>query len=41
MSTALNLLVARLYFDEDADARLAAALRQRGYACPEPVEGTL
>lgn len=31
MSTALNLLIGRLYFDEDADARLAAALRQRGY----------
>ena len=31
MSTALNLPIARLYFDEDADARLAAALRQRGY----------
>ena len=31
MSAALNLLIARLYFDEDADARLAAALRQRGY----------
>ena len=31
MSTMLNLLIARLYFDEDADARLAAALRQRGY----------
>lgn len=33
MSTVLNpkgtfsLLIARLYFDEDADARLAAALR--------------
>ncbi len=31
MSTVLNLLIARLYFDEDADARLAVALRQRGY----------
>jgi len=31
MSMALSLLVARLYFDEDADARLATALRQRGY----------
>lgn len=31
MSTALNLLIGRLYFDEDADARLAMALRQRGY----------
>jgi len=31
MSTALNLLIARLYFDEDADARLAVSLRQRGY----------
>jgi hypothetical protein len=31
MSTGLNLLVARLYFDEDADVRLAGALRQRGY----------
>jgi len=31
MSTAFNLLIARLYFDEDADARLAVALRQRGY----------
>ena len=28
---ALNLLIGRLYFDEDADARLAVALRQRGY----------
>ena len=41
MSTVLNLLIARLYFDEDADARLAVALRQRGDACPELVEGTL
>ena len=31
MSTALDLLIARLYFDEDADARLAVSLRQRGY----------
>lgn len=30
-------LVARLYFDEDADARLAEALRQRGYDVETPV----
>lgn len=39
MGTELSLLIARLHFDQDADARLAAALRERGYACPEPVEG--
>ena len=31
MSTALNPLFVRFYFDEDADVRLAVALRQRGY----------
>jgi len=31
MVTEPNPLVARLYFDEDADARLAEALRRRGY----------
>lgn len=31
MVTDLSSLVARLYFDEDADARLAEALRRRGY----------
>jgi len=31
MVAELRPLVARLYLDEDADARLAAALRQRGY----------
>jgi hypothetical protein len=31
MGTEPNSLVARLYFDEDVDARLAEALRQRGY----------
>jgi len=31
MVTEATPLVARLYFDEDAGARLAAALRQRGY----------
>ncbi len=27
----IDLLIASLYFDEDVDARLAEALRQRGY----------
>jgi len=38
MSTGLTLLIARLYFDEDADARWAAALRQRGFDVVTTVE---
>lgn len=37
----LRLLIARLYFDEDADARLAQALRQRGYDVETTVEAGL
>ncbi len=33
--------VARLYFDEDADARLAEALRRRGYDVETTVEAGL
>jgi len=36
-----RLLIARLYFDEDADARLAEALRQRGYDVETTVEAGL
>ena len=41
MVTELNSLVARLYFDEDADARLAEALRRRGYDVETTVEAGL
>ena len=34
-------LIARLYFDEDADARLAEALRRRGYDVETTVEAGL
>lgn len=37
----LRLLIARLYFDEDADVRLAEALRQRGYDVETTVEAGL
>ena len=37
----LGPLVARLYFDEDADARLAKALRERGYDVETTVEAGL
>jgi hypothetical protein len=36
-----ELLVARLYFDEDVDARLAEALRRRGYDVQTTVEAGL
>lgn len=41
MVTELTPLIARLYFDEDADARLAEALRQRGYDVETTVEAGL
>ncbi len=41
MESELRLLLARLYFDEDADARLAEALRQRGYDVETTVEAGL
>jgi hypothetical protein len=41
MVTELRSLVARLYFDEDADARLAEALRRRGYDVETTVEAGL
>jgi len=41
MGTDLSPLIARLYFDEDADARLAEALRQRGYDVETTVEAGL
>jgi len=37
----LNPLIARLYFDEDADVRPAEALRQRGYDVVTTVEAGL
>ena len=37
----LRLLIARLYFDEDADARLAEALRRCGYDVETTVEAGL
>ena len=37
----LRLLIARLYFDEDADARLAEALQRRGYDVQTTVEAGL
>jgi len=36
-----NSHVARLYFDEDVDARLAEALRRRGYDVETTVEAGL
>mgnify|MGYP000122184939 CR=1 FL=1 len=36
-----GLLTARFYFDEDADARLAEALRRRGYDVETTVEAGL
>ena len=39
--TELGSLVARLYFDEDADARLARALRRRDYDVETTVEAGL
>jgi hypothetical protein len=36
----LNSLIARLYFDEDADVRLAEALRRRDYDVETTVEAT-
>jgi len=36
-----KLCIARLYFDEDADARLAEALRRRGYDVETTVEAGL
>ena len=41
MNAGLGLLIARLYFDEDADARLAAALRARGFDVVTTVEAGL
>jgi len=41
MVTELSSLVARLYFDEDADARLAEALRRRDYDVETTVEAGL
>ncbi|MBC8449519.1 MAG: DUF5615 family PIN-like protein [Chloroflexi bacterium] len=41
MMTEPSSLVARLYFDEDADARLAEALRRRGYDVETTVEAGL
>jgi len=41
MVAELTSLIARLYFDEDADARLAEALRRRGYDVETTVEAGL
>lgn len=41
MVTELSSLIARLYFDEDADARLAEALRRRDYDVETTVEAGL
>ena len=41
MVAELSSLIARLYFDEDADARLAEALRRRDYDIETTVEAGL
>jgi hypothetical protein len=41
MATELSFLMARLYFDEDVDARLAEALRRRDYDVKTTVEAGL